>query len=253
MTGKPSDDSGLPADLPQGKRPIRSFVVRGGRLTDGQERAIALHRQDYVIEYQPAVLDFDSIFSRKAELVVEIGFGMGDSLLEMAIHHPQLNYLGIEVHRPGIGKLLQGIVQAGITNLRIINHDASEVLAHCFQDHGIHTVQIFFPDPWHKKRHHKRRLIQPNFVSLLAQKLKPGGRLHLATDWEPYALQMLEVVNSCPSLRNLSPDHTYIATTDRPVTKFERRGTRLGHGVWDLVAEKTDQTAVTSRNGVRVP
>jgi len=219
-------------------RPIRSFVVRGGRLTEGQERAIALHWQNYVIDYQPAIIDFDSAFSRNADLVVEIGFGMGDSLLEMAVRNPRLNYLGIEVHKPGIGKLLQGIVQAGITNLRIVNHDASEVFAHCFQDRGIHTVQIFFPDPWHKKKHNKRRLIQPDFVRLLAQKLKPGGRLHLATDWESYAVQMLEVVNDCPALRNLSPDNNFMNSTDRPVTKFERRGTKLGHGVWDLVLEK---------------
>lgn len=226
------------SDSPQSRRSIRSFVVRGGRLTEGQERAIASHRAAFVVDYQPAPLPLAQIFNRAAPVVVEIGFGMGDSLLEMARRDPQRNYLGIEVHRPGIGRLLQGIVREQVSNLRIIQQDASEVMAHCFEPGSLAGIQIFFPDPWHKKKHHKRRLIQPAFVALLADKLAPGARLHLATDWQPYAEHMLAVINGEPRLRNLSPDQGFMAATDRPETKFERRGRRLGHGVWDLLAEK---------------
>jgi tRNA (guanine-N7-)-methyltransferase len=220
------------------KRPIRSFVIRHGRMTDGQEKAIDRYWSDYVIAWQPELLSMESVFPEQQDLVVEIGFGMGDSLLETAIANPGINYIGIEVHRPGVGKLLQGIAAADISNLRIICHDAKEVITHCFADNSLRGVQIFFPDPWHKKRHHKRRLVQAEFVSLLSQKLQAGGFLHLATDWQEYATQMLEVLNDCPVLKNLDPGAGYMQTTDRPETKFERRGKKLGHGVWDLRFEK---------------
>lgn len=216
------------------RRPIRSYVVRSGRLTTSQEKALAAHSAEYVIGYRPESLDPATVFGNPHPLLVEIGFGMGDSLLAMAANDPAHNYLGIEVHRPGIGKLLLGITAQKLTNLRVINHDAKEVLAHCIDNGSLDGVQIFFPDPWHKKRHHKRRLIQPDFVQLLVSKLKAGGELHLATDWQPYAEQMLAVLEGNPQLVNCAGPGQYADPGRRPVTKFERRGRKLGHGVWDL-------------------
>ena len=216
------------------KRPIRSFVIRNGRMTEGQEKAIALYWSQYVIDYKAAPIDFASVFPQSQEVIVEIGFGMGDSLLQTARENPAVNFLGIEVHRPGIGKLLQGIAEEQLTNLRIICHDAQEVMQNCFADASLRGVQIFFPDPWHKKRHHKRRMVQTEFVALLSRKLISGGFLQLATDWQDYAEQMLEVLNREASLRNESATGAYMEEKSRPETKFERRGQRLGHGVWDL-------------------
>ena len=228
------------SDSVAGHRPIRSYVLRSGRLTDAQAKAIQEYWQQYVVPFDGRQLDLNTLFDRPAPVVVEIGFGMGDSLLAMALANPQLNYLGIEVHKPGIGKLLLGISNAGAGNLRMINHDAREVMEQGIPDGSLAGVQVFFPDPWHKKKHHKRRLIQPEFTALLAAKLQPGGRLHLATDWAPYAEHMLEVLGNCPALVNCAADGGYSKDTPRPQTKFERRGLRLGHGVWDLVFRKTD-------------
>lgn len=179
-----------------------------------------------------------SLFAQNAPLVVEIGFGMGGSLLEMATKAPDLNFLGIEVHQPGVGKLLQGIVEREITNLKIICHDAKEVIEHNLADGAVSKFQIFFPDPWHKKRHNKRRLIQPEFVERLEHKLLPGGQIHLATDWQPYAEHMMEVLSHSEALSNEAGLNEYWENPDRPSTKFEARGLRLGHGVWDLCFRK---------------
>ncbi|MFM1897633.1 MAG: hypothetical protein RLZZ385_2707 [Pseudomonadota bacterium] len=226
------------SDLPAGPRPIRSYVLRSGRLTDAQAKAIAEHWQDFVVPFNGSPLNLQDLFPQSAPLIVEIGFGMGESLLAMAQADPHRNYLGIEVHRPGVGKLLLGISAAGISNLRIINHDAKEVMEKGIAADSLAGVQIYFPDPWHKKKHNKRRLIQPDFVALLAARLQPGGFLHLATDWQPYAEHMLEVLNACPDLHNRAGNAGYMTDTGRPLTKFERRGQRLGHGVWDLVFDK---------------
>lgn len=223
---------------PTTHRPIRSFVIRGGRLTDSQRKAIETYWQEYVIEYDGEKLDLDKLFPQAAPLTIEIGFGMGDSLLEMAAASPEQNFLGIEVHKPGVGKLLHGITERGLTNLRVICHDAKEVLAHCLDRQSVQRFLIFFPDPWHKKRHNKRRLVQTEFVNQLTELLVPGGKLHLATDWQPYAEHMLEVLEADPVLINSNGAGQYWESPDRPETKFERRGQRLGHGVWDLLYYK---------------
>jgi tRNA (guanine-N7-)-methyltransferase len=213
---------------------VRSFVVRAGRLGPGQQRALAELGPAYVIPYVPERTDFAAIFGRRAPLVVEIGFGMGDATAAIAQALPGTDFVGIEVHTPGVGALLKRIGEGGLTNLRVIQHDAVEVLLHMVGDATLAGVHVFFPDPWHKKRHNKRRLIQPALVQLIASRLAPGGRLHCATDWQPYAEQMLEVLSGEPLLVNTVDG--YAARPDyRPLTKFENRGLRLGHGVWDLV------------------
>jgi tRNA (guanine-N7-)-methyltransferase len=209
-------------------------VIRGGRLTSSQRKALETHSADFVIDYRPQPLDLVSLFGNHNPVVVEIGFGMGDSLLTMAARMPEVNFIGVEVHPPGIGKLLMGIGQQQLSNVRVISHDARDVMEHCFSDGCLHGIQVFFPDPWHKKRHHKRRLIQAGFVALLQRKLEPGGHLHLATDWQPYAEQMLAVLENTPGLVNLAGAGHYADSGDRPATKFEKRGRRLGHDVWDL-------------------
>lgn len=215
-------------------RPIRSFVLRAGRLGTGQQKALEELGPRYVLPYQSAPLDLAASFGREAPRVLEIGFGMGQATAEIAREHPDIDYLGVEVHTPGVGALLKLIGEQGIANLRIVQHDAVEVLRHMIPQAGLDGIHIFFPDPWHKKRHHKRRLIQPAFAQLLAERLRPGGYLHLATDWEDYARQMLEVLGATPLLRNSA--ETYAPRPHyRPLTKFEQRGMRLGHGVWDLV------------------
>jgi tRNA (guanine-N7-)-methyltransferase len=231
-------------DSHKSKRAIRSFVIRSGRPTSAQRRALEKYWSNFVIDYQASPMDLGKVFGNTRETVVEIGFGMGDSLLEMAVANPQLNFLGIEVHKAGIGKLLDGLQKAVIDNVKIINHDASEVIVHCFSAASLSKIQIYFPDPWHKKRHHKRRLIQKAFVALLLEKLKPGGQLHLATDWQPYAEHMLEVLGSFRELKNLSGPARYCEQSDRPTTQFEKRGLRLGHGVWDLLFEKAHKNQV---------
>ncbi|MCW8955473.1 MAG: tRNA (guanosine(46)-N7)-methyltransferase TrmB [Gammaproteobacteria bacterium] len=220
-------------------RSIRSFVKREGRLTAGQQKALDSQWPQYGIGYSETVLDFDALFQRNAPRVLEIGFGNGDSLWQMAQANPDKDYLGIEVHRPGVGHLLHLIETSGISNLRVSNHDAVEVLKHQIPDASLDRLQLFFPDPWHKKKHHKRRIVRDDFVEMVANKLKPGGIFHLATDWEHYAEHMLRVLSQCGLFENLSANNSFVERPDeRPLTKFEQRGHRLGHGVWDLLFKK---------------
>jgi tRNA (guanine-N7-)-methyltransferase len=222
-----------------GQRQVRSFVLRQGRLTQGQERALEDQWPRFGLDYDGSVRDFDAAFGRKAPLVLEIGFGNGEQLLFAAQNEPEKNLVGLEVHAPGVGRLLQGAAELGVTNLKAYCHDAVEVLHHEVADASVDEVRIYFPDPWHKKRHHKRRLVQPEFVALLARKLKPGGLLHLATDWEDYAHQMLEVCGAEPALRNRAGVGSTIERPQwRRQTHFETRGLKLGHGVWDLLFER---------------
>jgi len=203
-------------------------------MSDAQKRAYDEGMQHWGISYESAILDLEKTFARKAPVIFEIGFGMGHTTVDIAAAHPQNNYLGVEVHAPGVGSLLKDIQRCGISNIRVIQHDAVEVLTHMITDGSLDGIHIYFPDPWPKKRHHKRRLIQPSLVALLTQKLKPGGYLHCATDWEDYANQMLEVLSAEPGLKNTS--ESFALRPDwRPVTKFERRGLKLGHGVWDVL------------------
>ncbi|MBK6744148.1 MAG: tRNA (guanosine(46)-N7)-methyltransferase TrmB [Hydrogenophilales bacterium] len=215
-------------------RTIRSFVLRAGRMGSGQQRALEELGPRFVLPYAAAPLDLEAAFGRGAPKILEIGFGMGDSTASIAANQPENDYLGVEVHTPGVGALLKRIGAAGLTNLRIVQHDAVEVLENMIPPASLDGVHIYFPDPWHKKRHHKRRLIQPIFVALLATRIKPGGYLHLATDWQDYAEQMLGVLQGEPSLVNTVADYAP-RPVYRPLTKFEQRGLRLGHGVWDLV------------------
>ncbi len=216
------------------RSPIRSFVVRAGRMGTGQMRALAELGPKFVLPFQTHPLNGAQAFGRAAPCVLEIGFGMGDATAQIAQTLPDTNFLGVEVHPPGVGALLKQIGERQLVNVRIVQHDAVEVLEHMVAPRSLAGVHIFFPDPWHKKRHHKRRLIQPGFVSRLVTRLAPEGYVHCATDWEPYAQQMLEVLAAEPALENtceaFSPRPAY-----RPLTKFEQRGLKLGHGVWDLV------------------
>jgi len=229
MTAPPSDAAP--------RRAIRSYVVRAGRMGSGQVRALAELAPRYVLPFAATCADFAAAFGRSAPHIVEIGFGMGDATAQIALARPEIDFIGIEVHPPGVGALLQRIEERGLANLRIVQHDAVEVLQQMVAPASLAGVHVFFPDPWHKKRHHKRRLIQPPFVALLASRLAPGGYLHCATDWQPYAEQMLQVLSADAALRNrfdgYAPRPDY-----RPLTKFEHRGLKLGHGVWDLVFER---------------
>ena len=218
---------------------IRSFVVRAGRIGPGQVRALTELAPRFVLPFvATGPVDFAVAFDRAAPLVVEIGFGMGSTTAVMAAAAPERNLLGIEVHPPGVGALLQRIDEAGLANVRIVQHDAVEVLESMIAPGSLAAVHVFFPDPWHKKRHHKRRLIQPEFVRLLASRLAPGATLHCATDWEPYAAQMLEVLTAAPSLVNAIASGFAPRPASRPLTKFEQRGLDRGHGVWDLLFTK---------------
>ncbi|SCZ64866.1 tRNA (guanosine(46)-N7)-methyltransferase TrmB [Thiohalomonas denitrificans] len=222
-------------------RRIRSFVRREGRFTPGQQRAFDTLWPQYGIEADGSPIDFDAVFGHRAPRIVEIGFGNGESLAAMAASHPENDYLGIEVHRPGVGRLLQQLETEHIANVRVMSEDAVEILERQIPDTSLHGLLLFFPDPWHKKRHHKRRILQPAFVQLVRRKLEPGGFFHMATDWENYAEQMLEVMSAAEGFTNTSPSSDFVPCPDyRPKTKFERRGERLGHGVWDLVFEKID-------------
>lgn len=224
------DDQGRPV------RRIRSFVRRQGRLTKGQQQALDLYWPVMGVEYKAQPCDLPALFGRQAPVVLEIGFGMGASLVEMAAQHPEQNFLGIEVHLPGVGACLHAAHERGLHNLRVLCHDAVEVLETMIPDDSLTMVQLFFPDPWHKARHHKRRIVQPPFVELVRRKLRAGGCFHMATDWEPYAEHMLEVMRAAPGWRNLSPSGDYVPRpASRPLTKFEQRGQRLGHNVHDLM------------------
>ncbi len=223
----------------QHHRKIKSFVLRAGRMTTGQQRGWDVVFPKQGLKLENNLLDLEATFGRKAPLVVEIGFGMGLSLIEMAGNEPDKNFIGIEVHRPGVGSLMNEADKAGLSNLRAYCDDAVEVLKKCIPDNSISRMQIYFPDPWHKKRHNKRRLVQPAFISTIFPKMKTGGVLHMATDWENYAEQMMEVMSAAEGWNNQMGESQYAPRPDyRPETKFERRGHRLGHGVWDLLFEK---------------
>ncbi|MBD1598559.1 tRNA (guanosine(46)-N7)-methyltransferase TrmB [Pseudomonas typographi] len=221
------------------RRAIKSFVMRAGRMTEGQQRGLDIGGPRFILPLAEAPVDFNQVFGRQAPRTLEIGFGMGHSLLEMAAAVPEHDFIGVEVHRPGVGALLNGLLTQQLANVRVYDCDAIEVLKRCVADESLDRLLLFFPDPWHKSRHHKRRIVQPAFAELVRSKLKVGGVLHMATDWEHYAEHMLEVMNAAPGYRNLAADGRWVPRPpERPVTKFERRGERLGHGVWDLKFEK---------------
>ena len=223
------------------RRTIKSFVMRAGRTTLGQQRGIELGWPKFGLELSDGLRDFDQVFGRQAPRTFEIGFGMGHSTLEMAAAAPEQDFIGVEVHKPGVGALLSGLLSQNLQNVRVYSCDALEVLRECVADASLDRVLLFFPDPWHKSRHHKRRIVQPAFAELIRQKLRVGGVLHMATDWQPYAEHMLEVLSAAPGYRNLATDGAYVPRpAERPVTKFERRGERLGHGVWDLKFQRVD-------------
>ncbi|ABZ75724.1 tRNA (guanine-N(7)-)-methyltransferase [Shewanella halifaxensis HAW-EB4] len=220
-------------------RKVRSFVLREGRLTKGQAQAMEQQWPIMGLDYTPESIDLVEVFGREADTVLEIGFGMGASLVAMAKASPELNFIGIEVHKPGVGACLAEAAEAGVTNLRVYHHDAIEVLENSIAEGSLACVQLFFPDPWHKTRHHKRRIVQAPFAELIRSKLKVGGVFHLATDWENYSEHMLEVMNAAPGYKNQSATGDVVERPDhRPLTKFEARGHRLGHGVWDLMFER---------------
>ncbi len=220
-------------------REIKSFVLRQGRLTPGQQKAFENLWPKFGIDYQPTSLDLPALFGNNNPVILEIGFGNGDSLAEMALAQPDKNFLGIEVHRPGVGHLLIQIDNHELNNVRIISHDAIDVLKNCIRENSLHGVQLFFPDPWHKKRHHKRRIVQTGFLDLVSRALQPEGFFHAATDWENYAEHIRDAIRQHPSFSNIS-DSDYIERPDsRPLTKFEQRGHRLGHAVWDIMAINT--------------
>ncbi|MDG3087110.1 tRNA (guanosine(46)-N7)-methyltransferase TrmB [Vibrio hannami] len=222
-------------------RKVRSFVRREGRLTKGQEKAMNECWPTMGIDYKEELLNWNEVFGNDNPVVLEIGFGMGASLVEMAKNAPEKNYIGIEVHSPGVGACLSSAQEAGVTNLRVMCHDAVEVFANMIPEGSLSTLQLFFPDPWHKKRHHKRRIVQLDFAEMVRTKLIPeAGIFHMATDWENYAEHMIEIMNQAPGFENIAEDGDYIPRPDeRPLTKFEARGHRLGHGVWDIKYKRT--------------
>ncbi|MDX1669093.1 MAG: tRNA (guanosine(46)-N7)-methyltransferase TrmB [Limnobacter sp.] len=217
---------------------IRTFARRRGHLSKGQERAIAEGMPVWGLDYHPdQTLNFSQIFGREAPTWLEIGFGMGETTAQIALAHPEVNYLGVEVYPAGVGAMLKRIEEHEIKNVRIMSHDVIDILQHMIPVESLDRVLVYFPDPWRKKRHHKRRLIRPDFLDILCPKMRVGSVLHCATDWEDYAYQMLEVLEAEPSLSNQSEGFSPRPDT-RPLTKFENRGLRLGHGVWDLLFEK---------------
>lgn len=216
---------------------IRSYVLRQGRISKAQQRCLDTLLPVYGIPYSQQPLDLENVFGRTVNTILEIGFGMGETTAAIAQSHPQNDYLAIEVHTPGVGSLLKQIEELGLKNIRIIQHDAVEVLRDMLTGNVLEGIHIFFPDPWHKARHNKRRLIQPEFVAQLVTKLKPGGYIHIATDWQNYAEQVLAVLSCEQSLENVAADYAP-RPAYRPLTKFEQRGLRLGHGVWDMVFRK---------------
>ncbi len=228
---------------PAHHRRIRSFVRREGRLTEAQRRALDELQARWGAPVSDQPLDFTALFGRDAAVIMEIGFGNGESLAAMAAAEPDRNFLGIEVHRPGVGRLLNLVEEQGLQNVRVICHDAVDVLQKQIPDNSLAGLQLYFPDPWPKKRHHKRRIVQPEWVELVARKLSNGGELHMATDWENYAEHMLEVLEASPAFRNTAGAGRYSPHRGRrPETKFERRGLRKGHGVWDLIYQKRGDT-----------
>ena len=221
-------------------RSIRSFVTRGGRITEAQQRALEVLWPRYGVEFEPHALELDTVFGRRAPRTVEIGFGNGENLATIAAAHPERDYLGIEVHRPGVGRLLLAVEEQRLANIRVICRDAVEVLERQIPQHSLDEVLILFPDPWPKKRHHKRRLVQAAFIELVTGRLKTGGVLRIATDWQPYAQDMLATLVADPGLRNLAADGNFVPRpAERLATRFEKRGERLGHEVWDLAFSTT--------------
>lgn len=233
---KPTD----PASGDAAHRRVRSFVLREGRLTRGQEQALEKHWPRFGIDWVPAdgALNLADLFNNDQPVTLEIGFGMGTSLLEMAVAEPQRNFLGIEVHRPGVGRLLHGIADAGISNLRILSVDAVEFLRSGVAAHSLDCIQVYFPDPWPKKKHHKRRIVQPQFLDLCHAALRSGGSFHLATDWANYAEHMMEVISADPRFCNKAGNEDFLPSPwERPMTKFERRGIEAGRRIFDLAFE----------------
>lgn len=236
-TGKKTPPPPAAPDGVAHPRTIRSFVRRAGRTTTGQAKAFEQLGPRFLLPYQPQALDFQLAFGRDAPTILEIGFGMGEATAHIAGLMPEKNFLCCEVHEPGVGALLKRIGEHGLANIRIVQHDAVEVMQHMLPEGSLAGIHIFFPDPWHKLRHNKRRLVQPPLIARLASRLRSGGYIHCATDWEPYAQQMLEVLSGEPQLANTAQG--YAPRPDyRPLTKFENRGLKLGHGVWDLVFRK---------------
>lgn len=220
------------------KKAIRSYVIRGGRMTEAQEKAFEQWWPQYGLYLADGAIDIAEVFDRKAPLVVEVGFGMGDSLLAMAEAEPEKDFIGIEVHPPGVGRLINEAGKKSLSNLRVYLADALDVMEDCIPDACADRFQLYFPDPWHKKKHTKRRIVQPQFIEKVHAILKPGAVFHLATDWEHYAEHMMEAMSLSESFENLAGDYQYSKRPEyRPTTKFENRGTRLGHGIWDLLFE----------------
>jgi tRNA (guanine-N7-)-methyltransferase len=223
------------------RRGVRSFVLRQGRMTEGQKKAYERNWPHYGLTRENGIIDPRQVFGRDAVLNLEIGFGMGKSLAEMAEAAPEQDFIGVEVHLPGVGALLKEVEDRGLTNVRVYNIDANDVIDLCLPDACLDRVMVFFPDPWHKKKHHKRRLVQPEFVQRIRHKLRVGGVLHLATDWENYSEHMMEVMAESEGFANAQGEGEFSPRPDdRPVTKFEKRGERLGHGVWDLLFHRTN-------------
>ena len=223
---------------PHQRRQIRSYVLREGRITAGQKRALETLWPRFGIDKHTIIKDLDTLFGNSNPMVLEIGFGMGESLAQMAQESPQTDFIGIEVYRPGVGYLLSEIEKHDLHNLKVMCGDAVELLESVLPDKAFDRIQVFFPDPWHKKRHNKRRLIQTEFLNKLAKKLKNKGIIHLATDWEDYARHMKHTLDACPAYKNTANNNNFAERPDyRPITKFERRGHKLGHGVWDLIYE----------------
>lgn len=221
------------------KKPIRSYVIRGGRMTPGQKNAFERYWPDFGLSLFAGRLDNERCFGRQAPTVLEIGFGMGDSLFTMAQEQADTNFIGIEVHPPGVGSLINNAGKAGLSNIKVYMADAIDVLDDCIADQSLDRFQLYFPDPWHKKKHNKRRIVQLPFMQTIYNKLKPEGVIHMATDWEPYAQHMMEVLTLLPGVENMAGQYLFSPRPDfRPVTKFEKRGERLGHGVWDLMFRK---------------
>lgn len=220
-------------------KPIRSYVIRGGRITESQKKAFDSAWPDYGLSLFDGVVDYQQVFERDAPVVLEVGFGMGDSLLSMVEAKPEADFIGIEVHPPGVGRLINNAAKAELNNLRVFMADAVDVLEDCIPDGSLDRFQLYFPDPWHKKKHNKRRIVQPEFIQLLRQKLAIGGVCHFATDWEPYAEHMMEVMSAAEGFKNQAPEYCFSLRPEyRPLTKFENRGQKLGHGVWDLLFER---------------
>lgn len=225
------------SDSDKKHRPIRSFAIRSGRMTDSQRQGLNAHLEQWGLSKAETPIDLSAQFGNSNPVALEIGFGMGDSLAQMAAAKPDWNFIGIEVHLPGIGRLLSLAEKQGLTNIRVFHDDAVAILQTSIAEHSLQRINIYFPDPWHKTKHHKRRLIQPAFIQLLRSRLACDGLLHIATDWQPYAEHILAVMQQQQLFENVAGDKQFVlaADYDRTETKFERRGRRLGHGVWDMV------------------